>query len=325
MAFIAAECLSIDSTSVCAPWSRGLFINSDVLAKRYSKKTEGFTAQLWEKSILANQRDVWHNFFGCSNFADQKVQYQLSYDCLNDIFVHSSNCNTQFRNQIPTCSSITKLFDTTVNAMMNNETVCFNENQEFNTRRNQLKNIGRVFDERSKLGYFRQDQCIQGFGGNSQIATAFCKQKNDPCCQSFNMDRSSIHMKIDSAKAPGEKNELPWYQQPLNIIGTALGIIAFGILVGILGIAVKKSLTKVNREPSKSYRQLSNFGSTPREDVYRVIKSHVPTNADEIDLRVGDLISFYGEIDEDGWGFATNLTSLETGRANTKITTYMTQ
>ncbi|KAI9350913.1 hypothetical protein BDR26DRAFT_851749 [Obelidium mucronatum] len=200
------ECVSIASTSICAPWTTDLYINTTALASTYN--VAAIYVSDWEAYVArySPAKDL-----GCST-GDTivKTQFLTTYLCMRDVLVLSAGCNDVMGANTPspalcseTCSYIGKGFE----SYLGDTTKCpsIPANSPFSeatsqARSNALEVAGKCHtvvsawqEEVAKngqncLGSVIIDHRSCGLGANSTAKTlAFCKSTDytPPCCESL--------------------------------------------------------------------------------------------------------------------------------------------
>lgn len=81
------RCVSIDSTSACAPWSSGLRVNLDELSLVYNRNLS--SAQDWQEMVQGAtsggdlMRQQWVEFAGCPGYHGEAIQFARVLQLLN--------------------------------------------------------------------------------------------------------------------------------------------------------------------------------------------------------------------------------------------------
>jgi hypothetical protein len=94
-----SKCISIESTSACAPWSSGLKVDVMELSRVYGREIK--TAKDWEDALIdaTNGGELmttqWRDFASCPRYSGEPIQFARTYSCLTDIFFFSAPCENK--------------------------------------------------------------------------------------------------------------------------------------------------------------------------------------------------------------------------------------
>ncbi|KAI8831554.1 hypothetical protein BC829DRAFT_494497 [Chytridium lagenaria] len=128
---IPSECLPLDHTTICAPWTKGYYINATAVTEVYSvwlKKTYGsgsahlvpkITTPLEWESLLRETtasgpvlESMLSTYLRCDSYQGQPIQYYRTFACLKDVFGVSARCNEIAGVHVPGSEQKKKLGET---------------------------------------------------------------------------------------------------------------------------------------------------------------------------------------------------------------------
>ncbi|KAJ3333746.1 E3 ubiquitin-protein ligase sh3rf2 [Blyttiomyces sp. JEL0837] len=178
------ECASIANTRSCAPWNDGLYINLTAVSKFYSinNPNHQLTVAEWDYAVHSSSKggDVsataWRDFYGCSGYNGEPIQFQLTFNCLTDIWALSAGCNTaaaaanadmfgnanmrrqqrrglvlnlqqqSANNIVGPCANACDHFESATRGLLSDESACpvANMNVETEQRRDGIQNAGQL-------------------------------------------------------------------------------------------------------------------------------------------------------------------------------------
>ncbi|KAJ3022819.1 E3 ubiquitin-protein ligase sh3rf3 [Thoreauomyces humboldtii] len=209
---VPSECIPIDSTSSCAPFGKGHYINSTELGLVYGLTGPVPNAAYWDNLIRdvtsggEHQAAMWKNWAQCSGYNGEPIQYYRSYTCMTDIYMFSSGCN-QKAPPVPICKKACNDYGGAVASLIKDSSVCPSKiasisaaaQQEVNERRASaltgaascLKiatqwegQDGYKSDPNSCTWGVDDDNFSCGFGGDDKTAGIYCQDfPNDACCK----------------------------------------------------------------------------------------------------------------------------------------------
>ncbi|KAJ3052592.1 hypothetical protein HK097_005995, partial [Rhizophlyctis rosea] len=212
---VPKECLPIDNTHSCAPWTTGYYINATELGLVYGLQGPIPDAQYWDKLIHDTtsggdrQASMWRDWAQCTGYNGELIQYSRSYNCLTDIHWYSSGCNANVKPaSAPTtfCSGVCEAYGTAVRTMIEDNKVCpKGMPQQLLSQISERRSHAVVAAQSceyvlSQIGGGSQQQCSYGvtddhascgFAGDHTTAEAYCKQyPTAACCTRLNKSSS---------------------------------------------------------------------------------------------------------------------------------------
>ncbi|KAJ3183565.1 hypothetical protein HDU85_001994 [Gaertneriomyces sp. JEL0708] len=208
-----SECIPITSTTSCAPFNQGYYINTTELALVYGLSGRIPDADSWDRLVRnvtsggVNQAHMWKNWAQCTGYEGQPIQYYRTYTCITDIFLYSRGCNNNLQPEkqpAKICEEACESYGAAVTEMITDNEVC---PQKFGDFSQQV--YDEVSDRRSYAltgaescksmisGWSAKDDgkgsCTWGvaddhtscgFGGDPKTAELYCTAFPDElCCQ----------------------------------------------------------------------------------------------------------------------------------------------
>ncbi|KAJ3034449.1 hypothetical protein HDV00_005028 [Rhizophlyctis rosea] len=206
---VPKECIPIDKTNSCAPWSTGYYINATELGLVYGLKGPIPDAAYWDKLIHDTtsggkmQAQMWKDWAQCTGYNGELIQYSRSYNCLTDIHWYSQGCNAYAKPVNPPtfCTGVCEAYGTAVKKMIDNTKVCPKgmPNQllsQYSERRSHAVVAAQSCDYVLQGLGGSQSQCTYGvgddhtscgFSGDQETAKAYCQQyPKAACCTRLN-------------------------------------------------------------------------------------------------------------------------------------------
>ncbi|KAJ3195374.1 CCR4-NOT regulatory complex component [Irineochytrium annulatum] len=208
-----SECLPIDATHACAPWTSGFFINATAITLNYGLDSHIGNADEWN-DIVVNLAyggellgESLGNYTGCGDYGGEPIQFLRTYLCLFDIFDASAGCNEDALLKLsskagdyqPVCSETCDDYGAAVESLFVDYGAC-PETEEDKLIRHRSEVAGgqdvckKIVSEFEGSTYGHDDCTVGvdadlytcGFGGNLDAAAAFCEEVSDhPCCEAF--------------------------------------------------------------------------------------------------------------------------------------------
>ncbi|KAI8589894.1 hypothetical protein BDZ88DRAFT_416302 [Geranomyces variabilis] len=206
-----AECIAIDSTSACAPFGIGHYVNATQLGHVYGLNGPLPSAAYWDTLVRQvtsrgeKQKAMWKNWAQCSGYDGEPIQYYRTYTCMTDVYVFSAGCNVKTPD-VPICEAACDAYGSAVKLLISNPAVCpakipglsESDNKVVTDRRNyalagakSCKGVMTAWNGKDNytpdpqtcsVGVWDDDLSC-GFGGDVATAAMFCKDvPNDPCC-----------------------------------------------------------------------------------------------------------------------------------------------
>ncbi|KAI8813369.1 hypothetical protein BJ742DRAFT_790185 [Cladochytrium replicatum] len=233
------ECISIASTSSCAPWTNGYYINSTELALVYGLQESAPDAVYWDKLVNAMtgggdlQAAIWAEWAQCLGYHGAPIQYYRSYVCLTDIFFYSAGCNPSTSISPPLHPDVCDVYKESVVGLIQDPNACPSLDKLADNLEGAA--LQDVFDRRSYLlsadescrsilnSYAQSsdasvwgvtaDQNSCGFGGNITVARAYCDDvfaqyhQKPKCCETL-VGSSSASSQSASFAPPSENSKI---------------------------------------------------------------------------------------------------------------------
>ncbi|KAI9350914.1 hypothetical protein BDR26DRAFT_851751 [Obelidium mucronatum] len=205
---VYTECLPISSSSTCAPWNTGLFINITALATPYTLLSPLSTVQDWEQALQQQPLDD----LGCTATTSLKpFKFMTTYLCMRDVLVLSAGCNDVMGAHTPSralcaesCSTISNSFQ----QLFNDPEQCTETTDiRIGNKRSEVlegADCRMVVDAwQNGLNGSLEEECIEavdadtkqcGFGEDSVAAIKYCTQYgyNPTCCNSLKPDKKTL-------------------------------------------------------------------------------------------------------------------------------------
>ncbi|KAJ1550968.1 hypothetical protein HK405_015474, partial [Cladochytrium tenue] len=212
-----SECVPIDSTLACSPWTSGLYINLTQLNIVYGLQSSPLTtASAWDALVTTltsggkAQAALWQDHLGCSGYNGEPVQYHRTYTCLTDIMYFSAGCNAAYNARVPyppLCGSTCGKYGEAVAGLVDDTAECPTAASNIvNQRRSDVikgasscnfvvtqwsdslaaSGIDSSGETNCNTGVY-DDAYTCGFGGNAEAAETFCNSVSDlvPCCKDY--------------------------------------------------------------------------------------------------------------------------------------------
>ncbi|KAI8821162.1 uncharacterized protein EV422DRAFT_529431 [Fimicolochytrium jonesii] len=224
-----SECIAVDSSSTCAPFAAGHYINATYLGLVYGLDKPIPDAAYWDnlvKTVTSGSKEqaaMWTNWAQCTGYKGQPIQYYRSYVCLTDINYFSQGCNPGYKPPSKSiCTNICESYGSAVSTLIQDEEICptrFGDAstpasvyEEVRNRRNNAlqgsKTCSALAAAWEKDGYknnasdcqygTEDDHTSCGFAGNAEIANYYCTDyPTDPCCKRLKGGRN-----VDSNSKP---------------------------------------------------------------------------------------------------------------------------
>ena len=336
---LLAGCEPIPQDSICAPFQGS--IDTDKLSQIYG---QNITISNWAGIVRdqtiggQQQQKIWSDYYKCPSYKGELIQYYRSFVCMTDLYVYSGRCNKE--KVTPVCPEVCDQYSEAVQLMLskcpttdrytpavqemidNRRTILSSASSNCHSIRTSA-----VFDQKQQcMVGILSDQTSCGFGGNQNVAKAYCeKNEKSTCCSGLveqrtegSMDYVQRIVMMMGATSPFKAGQVPSMQTTLFIIG---GVCAAVVLLGI-GIAmyVKRRAKNVKQveilSPSKEIPHVESNGGLGLKCIVKY--DYQPNLSDEMELRVGDVVIF-DTLSDDAWGDARNLTSGEVGKACTRF------
>ncbi|KAI8893407.1 hypothetical protein BC833DRAFT_661681 [Globomyces pollinis-pini] len=205
------SCVSISKTTACAPWTKeDLFIDAEKLGRVYKLK-EGIemNALVWQKALLEStsggptQGTIWQKYIGCSGYKGDLIQYDRSYTCYTDIFVHSARCNKNVKKVRPLCTKTCKDYGLVLKALLNDAKFCPKADPitaKQTKHRERLLRVGDMCEKVGTMSIFDTDatKCLPmvtsdqnscGFGGDEKTGAMYCQVFPEAnCCKKVDQE-----------------------------------------------------------------------------------------------------------------------------------------
>ncbi|KAJ3090409.1 E3 ubiquitin-protein ligase sh3rf2 [Quaeritorhiza haematococci] len=124
-----SECIPLDTTTACAPWTSGYYINATELALVYGLNKPLSAASDWDELVYSStaggdiQAKLWSSWAQCTGYTGQPIQFFRTYVCLTDIFMFSAGCNEK-PPEPRLCPDTCDLYGKAVQALIRDETAC---------------------------------------------------------------------------------------------------------------------------------------------------------------------------------------------------------
>ncbi|KAI8810217.1 hypothetical protein BJ742DRAFT_801057 [Cladochytrium replicatum] len=233
------ECISIASTSSCAPWTNGYYINATELALVYGLQESAPDAAYWDKLVNAMtgggdlQAAIWAEWAQCLGYHGAPIQYYRSYVCLTDIFFYSAGCNPGTTISPPLHPDVCDVYKESVVGLIQDPNACPSLDKLADNLEGAA--LQDVFDRRSYLlsadescrsilnSYSQSsdasvwgvtaDQNSCGFGGNITVARSYCDDvfaqfhQKPKCCDTLS-GSSSATSQSSSFAPPSENSKI---------------------------------------------------------------------------------------------------------------------
>ncbi|KAI8615090.1 hypothetical protein BC830DRAFT_1229281 [Chytriomyces sp. MP71] len=250
-----SECVSIASTSLCAPFAAGLFVNLTQVSSHYALPL--ISASEWEQALRGSTTGgrsgqiYFQDQFGCSGMGEAPVQYHLTYSCLRDVVAFSAGCNDVMGAKVPTpllCESACTAYSSRLNDLLNDVRAC-PPVPSSDTFWSQNRNAAESPDSATQcLTLFRDwaaelpgatcvnsvnadaDSC--GFSGNLEAATSYCAQTNPTpaCCTRIKKPKKSsdkVRVKVEVIDARPANPPMDDFSRPDSVHDASARINAF--------------------------------------------------------------------------------------------------
>ncbi|KAJ3207112.1 hypothetical protein HDU67_007679 [Dinochytrium kinnereticum] len=296
------ECLPIDETSACAPWSKGYYINATAIGLQYGL-TPLKNVSEWDEavSLLTSGGDllkqVIGDYTGCSGYAGEPIQFLKTYVCLIDIFDFSEKCNRAVKMvppKKPLCTETCHAYGASVGSLMADVEACpdlsaklSKETWGYLQRTRKDVADGGSYCAAGVGAWKNQDVgCIEavdsdyfscGFAGNQQVAERYCadlkaNNRTPTCCNDLTnlpprlTQKSSLTTQERDVTAQKEAAESWIDRNKTAVIITS--ILVTLLLLLLLAICITRSSrrnahARNNRVATAGYASSSSSSSYP--------------------------------------------------------------
>ncbi|KAJ3015443.1 UNVERIFIED_CONTAM: hypothetical protein HDU68_012735 [Siphonaria sp. JEL0065] len=297
-----SECISITTTSLCAPWTTGLYINTTALAAQYNvgalylSDWEAYLGRYSPAKDLGCQTQTLQSDW---NQPATKTQFLTTYLCMRDVLVLSAGCNDAMGAKTPSpalCSDTCSFIGQGFKDYLSNAQQCpsVDKNSAFASARSSAlavasdcqtvvkawqKDVGS--NDNNCLASAVLDYSSCGLGGNSIAAEAFCKSNGytPKCCSSF--IPPGFTLSSTTAAAIPTKTVEP--DQNASSSGLSAGAIAGIVIACIAGLAViivgailfaKRTFNNKSHGANKVSSSTTAIGA--RKSTVQSLRSYIP-------------------------------------------------
>ncbi|KAJ3118207.1 hypothetical protein HDU96_003247 [Phlyctochytrium bullatum] len=272
------ECIPIDETTACAPWSKGYYINATAIGLQYGLSPLK-DARDWDEAITMLTlggdllKQVLGDYTGCTGYQGEPIQFLKTYVCLIDIFDFSERCNRvagKVPPRKPLCTDTCKAYGASVQSLIADPEACPNLEGKVNaTTWEYVKRTRKDVADGGKycakgvegwqtgsqgcIGSVDSDYYSCGFGGNLEVAKKYCadlkaKGRNPSCCSELKqLPRPLQRLASAAASGPQERDGQPAPQDESFISKNKTAVIIGSVVAAVLVLVAVVACVAVKR------------------------------------------------------------------------------